>query len=139
VVQQAWNAASHAILVGNVLAHLNHLHGTLHDWDKAVLKALKKRLRRAQPNFEKAVCGVLLLEQEDICWLQRSRANWLQHGDQNTNFFHNSATTRRKKNYIKKFKDDYNPYGLMVALGYVCRTCPWTMLEPYVGFKVVRR
>jgi hypothetical protein len=34
---------------------------------------------------------------------------------------------------------DDNPYGLMVALSYMCRTCPYTMLEPYVGFKVVRR
>jgi hypothetical protein len=32
-----------------------------------------------------------------------------------------------------------NPYGLMVALSYMCRTCPQTMLEPYVGFKVVIR
>jgi hypothetical protein len=32
-----------------------------------------------------------------------------------------------------------NPYELMVALSYMCRTCPLTMLEPYVGFKVVRR
>jgi hypothetical protein len=32
-----------------------------------------------------------------------------------------------------------NLYGLMFALSYICRTCPYTMLEPYVGFKVVRR
>jgi hypothetical protein len=32
-----------------------------------------------------------------------------------------------------------NLYGLMVALSYMCRTCPYTMLEPFVGFKVVRR
>jgi hypothetical protein len=30
-----------------------------------------------------------------------------------------------------------NPYGLMVALSYICRTCSSTMLEPFVGFKVV--
>jgi hypothetical protein len=48
----------------------------------------------------------LLLEQEEIRWLQRSRANWLQHGDLNTNFFHNFATARRKKNYIIKIKGD---------------------------------
>jgi hypothetical protein len=33
-----------------------------------------------------------------------------------------------------------NPYGIMVALSYMWfQGCPYTMLEPYVGFKVVRR
>jgi hypothetical protein len=32
-----------------------------------------------------------------------------------------------------------NPYGLMFASSYICRPCPQTTLEPYVGFKVVRR
>jgi hypothetical protein len=31
-----------------------------------------------------------------------------------------------------------NPYGLMFALSYICRTYPLTTLDPYVGFKVVR-
>jgi hypothetical protein len=30
-----------------------------------------------------------------------------------------------------------NPYGLMIALSYICMTCPYTMFEPYVDFKVV--
>jgi hypothetical protein len=34
---------------------------------------------------------------------------------------------------------DDNPYRLMVTPSYVCRTYPYTMLEPYVGFKVVRK
>jgi hypothetical protein len=32
-----------------------------------------------------------------------------------------------------------NLYGLMFASSFICRTCPYTTLEPYVGFKVVRR
>jgi hypothetical protein len=36
--------------------------------------------------------------------MQRSRANWLQHGDRNTAFFHQFASARRKKNLIKKLK-----------------------------------
>jgi hypothetical protein len=86
-----------------------------------VLKKPKKRLRQAQRDFEKAVSGIIsddseakakemaeiiemLLEQEKIRWLQRSRANWLQHGDRNTSFFHNFASARRKKNFIKRLK-----------------------------------
>jgi hypothetical protein len=38
--------------------------------------------------------------------MQRSRANWLQHGDRNTSFFHNFARARRKKNFIKKLRSN---------------------------------
>jgi hypothetical protein len=48
----------------------------------------------------------ILLEQEEIHWLQRSRVNWLSQGDKNTRFFHQFASARRKKNMIKRLKDD---------------------------------
>lgn len=47
-----------------------------------------------------------LFEQKEIFWLQRGRANWLRHGDRNTNFFHHFATTRKKRNLIKMLLDD---------------------------------
>ena len=47
-----------------------------------------------------------LLDQEEIFWLQRGRANWLMHGDRNTSFFHNAATTRKNRNNIKNLLDD---------------------------------
>jgi hypothetical protein len=36
--------------------------------------------------------------------MQRSRTNWLQHGDRNTSFFHQFASAQRKKNFIQKLK-----------------------------------
>jgi hypothetical protein len=80
-------------------------------------------LKKAQDKLEKAMNGPmnddneavakemaelidLLLEQEETHWMQRSRANWLRHGDRNTSFFHHYATARRKKNFIKKLKND---------------------------------
>ena len=57
---------------------------------------------------EMAALIELLLEQEEVHWLQRSRANWLRHGDRNTTFFHQFATARRKKNMIKKLRVDNN-------------------------------
>jgi hypothetical protein len=32
-----------------------------------------------------------------------------------------------------------NTYALMIALSYICRSCPKEMFEPYVGFKVAIR
>jgi hypothetical protein len=46
-----------------------------------------------------------LLEQEEVHWSQRSRANWLKNGDNNTNYFHKFAIARKKKNYIKRLRD----------------------------------
>ena len=47
-----------------------------------------------------------LLELEEIHYMQRSRAGWLKHGDRNTGFFQAYASARRKKNMIKKLKDE---------------------------------
>jgi hypothetical protein len=119
-VVRAWEAAGVATY-GGVLEKLNHMHAALHEWDNKILKKPKRRLRKAQKDFDMAMSGPMsdtseaqakesanlieiLLEQEEVHWLQRARANWLQLGDQNTSFFHNFASARRKKNYIKKLK-----------------------------------
>jgi hypothetical protein len=36
---------------------------------------------------ERATLIELLLEQEEVHWAQRSRANWLMQGGRNTSFF----------------------------------------------------
>jgi hypothetical protein len=55
---------------------------------------------------EMAALVDMLLEQQKIHWMQRSRANWLRQGDRNTSFFHNFASARRKKNFISKLKNN---------------------------------
>lgn len=47
-----------------------------------------------------------LLELEEIQVMQRSRATWLTSGDRNTAFYQAFASARRKKNFIKRLKDD---------------------------------
>jgi hypothetical protein len=47
-----------------------------------------------------------MLEQEEIFWTQRARANWLKSGDRNTSFFHNYATKKKKKNTTKGLIDE---------------------------------
>ena len=47
-----------------------------------------------------------LLLQEDSYWRQRSKVFWLSDGDTNSKFFHASASARRRKNSIKKLRDE---------------------------------
>lgn len=39
-------------------------------------------------------------------WKQRARVQWLAEGDKNTEFFHQKATNRRRKNQIVKLTHD---------------------------------
>jgi hypothetical protein len=104
VVKEAWQGADREGDGGGVKAKLGCLQEALHAWDATVLMKPRKRLRKAQRDFDIAVSGVLtdeseakakelaelieiLLEQEEIQWMQRSRANWLKEGDRNTSFF----------------------------------------------------
>ena len=47
-----------------------------------------------------------LCDKEEKMWYQRSRIQWLKDGDQNTLFFHGSATQRKRQNFIKGLWDD---------------------------------
>jgi hypothetical protein len=102
VVEKAWAEA--ASNTNGVLSKLNQVHAFIHEWDFAVLKQPKRRLRKAQKELQNAMNGPMndendtkakeaanlteiLLEQEEVHWAQRSRANLLQHGDRNTSFF----------------------------------------------------
>jgi hypothetical protein len=48
----------------------------------------------------------IALEQEEMHYMQRSRANWLLNGDRNTMFFQNFAKAHRKRNAITKLQDE---------------------------------
>ena len=39
---------------------------------------------------------------EEIMWRQRSQIQWLAEGDGNTKFFHQKATTRKRRNKISQ-------------------------------------
>lgn len=108
---------------GGLAGKLAVVHDLLHKWDHTVLHSTNRRMRTTRKDYERVASGPLsdeniarqselareiefLLEQEEIKWAQRSRLNWLQHGDKNTSYFHNFASARRKKNMIKKLKDD---------------------------------
>jgi hypothetical protein len=124
IVSTAWNRAQ---LEGprNIAQKLNEVHRSLHAWDMQTLKEPHRHSRELQEKLNSVMEGPLsdeatsqqqriqlsieqILEQEELKWVQRSRANWMKSGDRNTHFFHNFATGRKKRNLIKKLSDANN-------------------------------
>ena len=79
------------------------------------IKALQKRIEwlTCAPPTEQH-CGEFLqaskeldewLRKQEVYWAQRSRVNWIKHGDKNTSFFHLKASQRRQRNFIKGILD----------------------------------
>jgi hypothetical protein len=92
-------------------------------WDKEVLKKPAHRIKKLRKELEKLKRGPMTdesiaaqkeiplqlepqLEQEEIYWVQRARANWLKHGDRDTSFFHHFASSRKKRNLVKGLADE---------------------------------
>lgn len=46
-----------------------------------------------------------ILKREEDCWKLKSRIQWINDGDANTNFFHTSTTNRRNRNKILGLND----------------------------------
>lgn len=124
MVKTAWARAKARGDGPKLMEKVADVHEELHRWDKEILKGPSKRLldlkkdlehlRRSPLNAaniasqkEIMIRIELMLEQEEIYWVQIARANWLKHGDRNTSFFHNYATKRKKKNLIKGLVDQH--------------------------------
>jgi hypothetical protein len=123
IVQNAWDRARAMGLNHDFMHKTAEVHRELHAWDRRELKVPRRRIDQLKSELEILRRGPitdestaeqkeillkieLLLDQEEIHWVQRGRANWLRHGDRNTSFFHNFASTRKKKNTIKYIIDE---------------------------------
>jgi hypothetical protein len=123
IVKTAWEKAKLLGIAPSLAQRTSAVHSSLHEWDRTTLKGPKKRIAKLKKELEQLRRGAVtpdsigrqkeikvlienLLEQEEIYWIQRGRANWLMHGDRNTSYFHNAATARKKRNLIRRLLDD---------------------------------
>ena len=51
-----------------------------------------------------------LIDLEECIWNQRSKVDWLKHGDLNTKYFHCRATERNKRNLISGLENEYGDW-----------------------------
>ncbi|KAH9666802.1 putative ribonuclease H protein [Citrus sinensis] len=96
---QVWNRD----VFGNIfqrkrrlMARINGIQATLEKYSSRSLRRLEARLRNELE---------MVMSQEEILWLQKSRKDWLLHGDRNTNFFHKKTIARRRRNRIEAIRD----------------------------------
>ena len=48
----------------------------------------------------------MVMVQEEILWLYKSKKDWLLHGDKNTNLFHKKTITWKRQNIIEAIQDN---------------------------------
>lgn len=117
--ERVWKSDGHCVGVQDMHEKLIKLAASLTEWGsrefggvRSELRQLKARLQvlrevtsRVGPSYEERKIESRIVElnyREDIMWRQRSRIQWLAEGDGNTKFFHQKATTRRRRNHISQ-------------------------------------
>jgi hypothetical protein len=118
IVKQAWHSYQ-----GDLADKLTHTLNSLHSWGNKTFGNIPKRIKETQNELDRLQNNSDsqdlsqqiyakekelddLLEKEEMWWSQRSRALWLTHGDKNTNFFHQKASHRKKRNKIESIRDN---------------------------------
>jgi hypothetical protein len=116
-VKEAWSTTQ-----GHLTSNLSRTLDHLHSWGQNLFGTLPRKIKQIQEELlslnqrhgtmdlsnqikDKEAELDNLLEGEEMWWRQRSRADWLQHGDKNTSFFHKKASQRKKRNKITHIKD----------------------------------
>lgn len=117
--------AGHQGLGPSAKSKMEAVHNDLHAWNCTVLKGPGNRLKKAQRELENLMRAPFsdkvkikqkellvlienLLDQEEVYWTEQGHVNWLHRGDRNTKYFTQFASARRRRNLIKKLRNNEN-------------------------------
>lgn len=117
-VSEIWSSMS----VTHLLPKIIQITSFMARWGRSFFHKFREKIRKHKANLERLVdctdedsvqeylserekLNTLLL-QEEIYWQQRAKLFWLREGDDNTRFFHASASAKRKANRICFLNND---------------------------------
>ena len=107
------------------MARINGIQAALENYSFRRLIQLEARLRSELE---------MVMAQEEILWLQKSRKDWLLHGDKNTNFFH------KKKLLLEGGEIELRPSRIIRGIGCTMRkkyaTIQLGIFLPYLKAKL---
>lgn len=122
VVARAWDCAPNGTPMFVATTKLKRCKKRLKSWSKVHFGNVKQQIKQAKDQLwhaeeVSAKIGDLeevirikmelnaLFDKEEKMWQQRSKVQWLKNGDQNTKFFHGTATQRKRKIFIIGLRD----------------------------------
>ncbi|CAL1375682.1 unnamed protein product [Linum trigynum] len=97
---QHWNKAVFGIIYQRKKRLLARILGV----QTRLASAFNQGLVKLQAKLEAELD--LLPAQEQVIWYQRAKEKWVKLGEQNTSYFHQQATRRRRRNRILALRDD---------------------------------
>ena len=123
LVNDAWDRGISRGLDSTLYSCLSECRNSLTAWNSTVFGHVGKKLATLQAKLEVLECNRgsavnlreidgtrmemnKLLDAQEVMWRQRSRINWLKHGDKNTSFFHTKASSRYQHNSIQGVLDE---------------------------------
>ena len=122
-VSRAWAHQTKGTPMFQATQKLRNCKKMLKKWSRALFGNVKQQIKQTKEKlWQEKVASArdrkddevvrlkaklnTLCEKEEQMWLQRSRLQWIQSGDRNTQFFHGTATQRKRKNFIKGLRDN---------------------------------
>ncbi|XP_024041891.1 uncharacterized protein LOC127901822 [Citrus sinensis] len=118
---QVWNRE----VFGNIFQRKRRLMARVIGIQAALENYSSRGLMRLEANLRKEL--EMVMGHEDIFLWQKSRNDWIMHGDRNTRFFHQKTIVRRRRNRIKAIQDNsgnwlYNEEEIRNCSGEVVHT-----------------